>query len=168
MIFSSSFFSSPIPSSSPSSSPSPFLFNQTNGTSIGRFKAKRGKENIEDLGRVIQFNGESEMDYWEGDKCNQIHGTDGTIFPPFHKKTDDYWVFAPPICRSLQMRRQSKAKYSNIRTQRFTVDFDSAHTEDPKCWCRSEDHCPLAGTFDLFPCAGVPMTVTLPHFLEGE
>lgn len=127
---------------------------------------KRGKENINELGKILLYNDEPVMYDWDDDACNEIRGSDGTIFPPFQKKEDGYWIFAGPICRSLHATHQERSQYAGIRTERFSSDLGVGDTENPSCWCR-EDKCPLNGTFDLYPCIGVPMTVTSPHFLKG-
>lgn len=65
---------------------------QGNATDLGEFKVFRGKKNSEDMGRVVSFNGEPEMDAWDGDECNEYVGTDSTIFPPYMDEMDGIWV----------------------------------------------------------------------------
>lgn len=128
----------------------------------------RGKKKIKNVGSAIAINGEKELDVWDEGKCNEIRGTDGTIYAPFLRKTDDYWVFAPTLCRSLQVTYQQKAKYKGIQLSRYIVDIGVNSTEEPGCWCRDENFCPLEGTFDLFPCIGAPFIITNPHFYMGN
>lgn len=54
------------------------FIRQYNNTPIGLYKVLRGKEDIRDLGRVIEVDGKTEMKIWNGESCNQIKGTDGT------------------------------------------------------------------------------------------
>lgn len=61
----------------------------------------RGKKNSLDLGKVVAFNDEPEMDAWDGDECNQYVGTDSTIFPPYMDVNDGIWAYEPAVCRSL-------------------------------------------------------------------
>lgn len=114
-------------------------------------------------------NDADELDAWYGDKCNIIKGTDGTIYPPFKKPSDTYTVFGPPSCRSYTAVYDGKVKYKGIKLSHYTFDFDTTNTEEPECWCRDEEHeyCPPKGIMDLFPCSGVPLMVSLPHFLNG-
>lgn len=96
---------------------------QNNGTSMGRFKALRGTKNIHDLGKLVQFNEEEEIDTYDEDACNQIRGTDSTIFPPFLKKEEGLWAFAPDLCRSLGAEYKGKSSYMGVKTSEFTINF---------------------------------------------
>lgn len=68
------------------------LLAQGNATDLGEFTVFRGKKNSEDLGRVVAFNDESEIDVWKGEECSEYRGTDSTIFPPFMNASDGIWV----------------------------------------------------------------------------
>lgn len=45
---------------------------------MGRFEVYRGVKDIHQLGEVVRFNDEEEVDAWDGD-CNKIIGTDSTM-----------------------------------------------------------------------------------------
>lgn len=107
------------------------------------------------------------MESWYDDECNKFFGSDGTIYPPFRKKEDGFSLFIPQMCRAFNAKFDRRSKYAKIKGNRFLVDLGTSETPDPKCYCR-EDHCPMEGTFDLFPCIGTPMIVTLPHFHKGN
>lgn len=135
---------------------------------MGRFVVLRGSKNILDLGRVLTYNGEPELDVWDGDECNQYHGTDTTIFPPFHKTGEEIWAFEPQLCRSVGIKFEKRASYRGIRTSHYVGSFgDMANDPKEKCYCREPDECAVKGTFDLFNCVGAPVIASLPHFLEG-
>lgn len=51
------------------------------------------------MGRVVEYNDETEMDTYDGEECNEIKGTDGLFFPPFLTKDMKIWAFASPVCR---------------------------------------------------------------------
>lgn len=140
---------------------------QTNGSSIGRFKVFRGKKNIRDLGRVLEYNGATEMDAWYEDECNQINGTDGTIFPPFYEKEEGYTIFIPQMCRSLTAEYQRPSKYAGIKTNHYTLSFDVSKYGPANCYCRDHEQCPPEGMLDLFPCIGSPIAISAPHFYQG-
>lgn len=136
---------------------------------MGRFLVYRGSKNIRDVGRVLMYNGEPEMDVWDGDECNQYHGTDTTIFPPFNKKSEDIWAFEAQVCRSLVIKYEKRSSYQGIRSSHYVGDFgDIANDPKLKCFCRvPPDECPIKGTFDLYNCVGAPIIASLPHFLGG-
>lgn len=61
---------------------------------------KRGMKNIQEVGQVVLYNGKPTMEYWNGEYCNQIKGTDTTIFPPFmDPPPEEVWNFGAEICR---------------------------------------------------------------------
>lgn len=141
------------------------LLFQYNDTDSGRFKVLRGKKSKKDLGRIIQVDELDEMDTYAEDYCNEYRGTDGLIFPPFMNRKDLVWSHERGACLSLGLRPIKKTRYRGIAAYRYTTDFgDIASNETLQCYCRSEEHCPIKGTFDLFSCIGVPIIVSLPHF----
>lgn len=141
-----------------------------NGSGIGMYKVFRGIKNYHDVGRVITFNDETEMDTWGGDECNQYHGTDSTIFPPGLKKEDGLWAYEPSMCLSIGAHYERDSNFQGIPTIRFGLDFGDART-NPKlqCFCMDPPHdCPRKGTFNLFQCVGAPIVATMPHFYNAD
>lgn len=100
----------------------PHVF-QANGTESARFKTYRGVKNIHDLGRVIEYDGEPEVDAWDGDECNEIRGTESSIFPPFMAKEDGIWAFEANLCRSMKALYERPSKYRGIPTLRYHLDL---------------------------------------------
>lgn len=145
-----------------------YSVEKSNGTSIGRFRAKRGKESIKELGNIVAFDDQTELEVWDSDECNKIFGTDGTIFPPFQTKKQDYRIFAPQLCRTLTAKYIGKSKYSGVKTKRFQIGLGIVNSKNETCYCRNDDTCPPEGTFDLYLCSGVPITVSAPHFYNGK
>lgn len=94
-----------------------------NGTDAGRYTVYRGRSNVKDVGKVLEFNEERELDTYDNDTCNQFNGTDGLIFPPFLKDTDEVWAFEHNLCKSFAVKFQSKSVYEDIQTSRFALDI---------------------------------------------
>lgn len=83
----------------------------------------RGIKNAKDVGRVIKWNDETEMEVWNTDECNQLMGTDGTVFPPFNKPEDGILGFVPDLCRGVKSEWEKPSSYAGIKTDRYTLDF---------------------------------------------
>ncbi|XP_055606692.1 sensory neuron membrane protein 1-like [Uranotaenia lowii] len=146
------------------------LFGTRNATDAGRWVVYRGVKNIRDLGRVISYNDEPEMDTYSGDACNMINGTDSTIFAPFMSREDLLWAWSPDICRSMGAKYVRKAKYAGLPMSYYTVGFGDLKNEpDLHCFCRNPpDDCPPKGTMDLAPCMGGPFLGSKPHFYDSD
>lgn len=145
---------------------------QANGTDIGLMEVFRGKKNVKDIGRVISFNEEPEMDVWpqmdDDDECNKYVGTDSTIFPPFTKPDEPLFAYEPSICRSLAATYVKPSKYDGIPTKRYELDLDNP-VNKKECFCRFPPNgCPPAGTFDLYHCVKAPMFGSMPHFYGAD
>ncbi|XP_055548677.1 sensory neuron membrane protein 1 isoform X1 [Wyeomyia smithii] len=146
------------------------MFGMRNGTDAGRWVVYRGVKNVRDLGRVVSYNDEIEMEIYDGDSCNQYIGTDSTIFPPFLTKNDKLWAWSPDICRSMGAHYIGKAKYDGMPMSLFKLDFGDLKNEpENHCFCRDPpDDCPPKGTMDLGPCLGAPIYGSKPHFIDGD
>ncbi|XP_049943966.1 sensory neuron membrane protein 1-like isoform X3 [Schistocerca serialis cubense] len=144
--------------------PHPLLLK--NGTvDAGRLRVKRGIQNIDDLGRVVAFNGEPKMSSWRGDPCNDLRGTDSTIFPPFRDPKEPIVAFGADLCLSLGANWERKAEYMGVPGNRYTAELpDMKGNPEHHCYCPTEQTCLEKGTLDLSPCAGAPVIATLPHF----
>lgn len=108
------------------------------------------------------------MDAWYEDECNVITGTDGTIFPPFHEKEEGITIFVPQMCRVMLADYQEPTKFSGIKSNRFSMNFDVSKYGESNCYCRDGEICPPKGILDLYPCTGAPIGISLPHFLDGN
>jgi hypothetical protein len=74
-------------------------YGQKNNSAGGRFRVKRGIQDIKDVGRVVEYEGEKHLTVYDGEECNKFRGTDSTIFPPFLTPSDKIEAFAPDLCR---------------------------------------------------------------------
>lgn len=72
---------------------------QKNATpDVNTITVKRGIKNIQEVGQVVMYNGKPQMEYWNGVPCNQIKGSDTTMFTPF-MEPEDVWSFGAEVCR---------------------------------------------------------------------
>lgn len=121
-----------------------------------------------DIGQVLEYNGMTEMKAWSGDECNQISGTDGTLFPPFADKNDGFTFFIPQMCRSITTIYQYQSNFHGLKTNHFTLSFDVRKYGIPNCYCRGGEICPPEGLLDIFDCVGTTIGVSMPHFYNGK
>lgn len=67
--------------------------------------------------------GSPRMNYWPGDECNIIRGTETSAFPPLQKRKASIWIFERGICRSLQTIYEKPALNSGLPISRHTADL---------------------------------------------
>lgn len=48
---------------------------------------------------MVTYNGKKKQSVWRGKPCNNLYGTDSTIFKPLLEPTDEIAAFAPDLCR---------------------------------------------------------------------
>ena len=89
----------------------------------------RGIKDIAKLGQMLKFNDEIELDVWDGDECNQLLGTDSTIFAPFHDTKDLLWAFGADLCRSLAATFEKKSRYNGISTAQYGMNLGDLKNE---------------------------------------
>lgn len=129
---------------------------------------KKGGKNIREAGQIVEVDGQSELKVWSDGKCNKINGTDGVIFSPLIRPHEPLSFYVKQICASLHLKYTRKAMYRGVHLSVYTEKFERMSAENMSCFCREPNYCPLKGTMDLFPCVQAPITISLPHFLDGD
>lgn len=104
-----------------------FIRIKANATALGTWKVFRGVKNFRDVGKMLAFNDDEELDVWGTDECNQYRGTDSTIFPPMLRKEDGLWAYEPSLCLSIGAFYVGPSNYAGIPTWEYTMKFG-----DPK------------------------------------
>lgn len=145
-----------------------FAFHQFHNISNGRWKVFRGIKNVVDVGRAIEVDGKTEMTVWDGDKCNEINGTDGLVFSPLRRINEPISIFIKQLCSSLHLHYNRRTTFRGIDLHVFTKEFEDFSAANMSCFCRRPNECPIKGTMDLLPCVEVPVTISLPHFLHAD
>lgn len=108
------------------------------------------------------------MDAWYEDECNQISGTDGTIYPPFYKKEEGFKIFIPQMCQTFHAEYVQPSKFAGFKTNQFKMDFDVTKYGPSNCYCRDHEICPPKGLLDLYPCVSAPVAISAAHFYDGN
>lgn len=76
---------------------------QKNGTAKDIVTVFTGAGDITKYGLIDRFNGENKLKHWTTQQCNQLNGSDGSIFPPHISKNDTIYVYDKDICRLLPL-----------------------------------------------------------------
>ncbi|XP_031629088.1 sensory neuron membrane protein 1-like, partial [Contarinia nasturtii] len=139
-----------------------------NNTSHGVWKVNRGVRDVRFVGHVLEVDGITEMDVWNGDECNKLNGTDGLLFTPLQSKKEPVSIFASQICASLHLRYARRASFRGVDLGTFVNNFEINSTNSLSCFCRKPDRCPARGTMDLMPCVKAPVTISQPHFYNAD
>ncbi|KAG5323823.1 SNMP1 protein, partial [Acromyrmex heyeri] len=142
----------------------------TNGTRMPeRIRVYRGIKNYKDVGRVLTIANSTKLKMWFGNPCNDIRGTDGTIFPPFLNKEKEIWVHSLDICRSIGSYYLESGKVQGFKTLHYTADLgDPSEDEDVRCLCQESEGCMPKNIFNADPCKSVPLRISLPHFYNSD
>ncbi|RWS06791.1 Lysosome membrane protein 2-like protein [Dinothrombium tinctorium] len=150
------------------------LLHEKNLTASDSLTVNSGIHDVNDLQKVIKWNNEKKVSFWNSDYCNMINGTDGSRFHPDVKPDDVLYVFNPALCRSVSLTFDTKTKVENIETLRFQLPekfFASRRREtDNNCFCTKEKTtCDYDGLLDISKCRNdAPILISAPHFLYGD
>jgi len=87
-------------------------FSQKNNSNDGRYRVNRGISDNRALGRIEEWNGHSRLTTWAGGACNDINGTDSTIFPPFWTPEDNIYIFVSDVCRYCERVAKSRTRWA--------------------------------------------------------
>ncbi|XP_067206521.1 sensory neuron membrane protein 1-like isoform X2 [Linepithema humile] len=129
-----------------------------------RIKVYRGIKNYKDVGRMVSIGNLSKLSVWPGDPCNDLQGTDGTIFPPFLKKEKEVWAYFPDLCRSMGAYYVRPGKEQGFKTLHYSSNIGDPNTNDDlKCLCLEYEGCMPKNVFNAYPCLGAPFRISHPH-----
>jgi len=150
-------------------------FYGKNGSSDGEFSVLTGSQDVSSLGSILSFNNKTRLTAWgnssDGAECNAIHGTDGSVFPPFVTKNQTFHIFQKDMCRSLPLQYSETVYHHDLETFRFTPAHSAFTSSDSSCFCPKGDGewCAPEGMFNVTACQGdAPMLLSWPHFYRGD
>uniref|UniRef100_A0A8C4N4Z6 Platelet glycoprotein 4 n=1 Tax=Eptatretus burgeri TaxID=7764 RepID=A0A8C4N4Z6_EPTBU len=158
------------------SDPTIGLFYPYNGTTNGGMSIYTGEKDINNVGMIYKWAEKTSVPYWNDTYCDMINGTEATSFPPFVKKHQTLYFFSSDICRSIFAKYHSMKYIRKIRAFSFVVPEEAmaAAQNYPNnyCYCKSHEaflkNCTKAGVLDISPCKGLPIYMSLPHFLFAD
>jgi len=150
------------------------LFVGKNGTSPGNLTIKTGIDDILNLGKVVAWNDETELDFWrKGSACNKIKGTDGSLFHPNILQNETLYLFQRDLCRSIPLVYQKDIVSNGVPGFRFVPPDDvfSPPDENPdnECYCNNKECNVPRGLFNMTACSfASPIFMSWPHFYQAD
>ncbi|XP_071454600.1 protein croquemort-like isoform X2 [Hetaerina americana] len=146
-------------------------FYSRNGSSTydGIFNMDTGRDNIEKLGRLREWNYQNHTDFYEG-HCGNIVGSAGELWPPYRKK-DSISMFSSDMCRSIELPYESETMAMGIPAYRYTAGVglidNGTIDKSNECYCGGQ--CMPVGVVNASSCRyGSPAFISYPHFLNAD
>merc|ERR1712173_297002 len=97
------------------------FFVDKNNSAEGVYEARTGVTNVSEVGAMVSYQGNTELDLWQTDDCNRIRGTDGSIFHPDISRDDTLYIFNMNLCQSLPIVYQKDVMHHGMNTYRFVL-----------------------------------------------
>ncbi|XP_066983002.1 lysosome membrane protein 2-like isoform X2 [Macrobrachium rosenbergii] len=150
------------------------FFYPKNNTDDHPYEVKTGAKGLDDYLRIVKWNGNKSLSYWNDNYCDMINGTDGTQFPPQVSKDQALYIYTSELCRSLYLTYEKEIDVHGVTTYRFIPPKDAL--EDPmvnpdnQCFCYPNiSYCLHASMLNMAPCAfDAPIVLSTPHFYQGN
>ncbi|XP_063530203.1 sensory neuron membrane protein 2-like [Cydia strobilella] len=150
------------------------MFSHMNLTETGPYQMVRGTKDVQELGHIVSYKGKKVMNTWRDPYCNQLNGSDASVFPPVaDSPLNRLYTFEPEVCRSLYANLVGPTTIFDMKAIYYEIAEEALAAKtanrDNKCFCRknwsaNHDGCLLMGVLNLEPCQGAPALATLPHF----
>lgn len=153
------------------------LISGRKGVAVDNLTIYTGEDTLDNLGKIHAMNGQTKLNIWSTEECNEIVGTDGSQFPPhLMDREQELKIFIKSFCKTLTLKYDREVSVLNgIPAWRYKTpmgQFDSSlKNPDNKCYCDAEKDrtCPPDGVFDASKCLdGIPLLISYPHFMEGD
>ncbi|ALC42371.1 CG3829 [Drosophila busckii] len=151
------------------------LLKNRNGTSVDSVQLNTGEDDISKLSIITQFNGKPQLDFWEGDECNRIDGSEPSMFSPnLLQNRSSVYVFLQVLCRKVPLYfEREETIYNDIDVLRYITPLDvfanPAENPDNACYCRNTDTCLPSGVINATRCYDdAPIFPSFPHFYTGD
>ncbi|KAK3868102.1 hypothetical protein Pcinc_026492 [Petrolisthes cinctipes] len=131
-----------------------------------------GKGDPSKMNKILAWNHHETLDFWYGDTCNMIRGTDASGFGPKVSKNKTLYIFDGRLCRALPLVYSSTVTNNGLEAYRFVhpddiFTYNGANREN-RCYCGPQG-CPPRGVLDMKPCLfGASVGFSFPHFYKGD
>lgn len=149
-----------------------FVERNNSYTYDGKFRMFTGVGDIFQLGDLQQWNGKEQTDMY-GDKCGNVRGTTGELWPPIEdNEKPNLSLFIPDICRTIELNFTEKYSKLGIDGYKWSAGeyvFDNGKKyPEMSCYCNAAPNsCPdlASGVFNASACKwDSPAFISFPHF----
>lgn len=119
------------------------------------------------MGQFTKYNYSEYLPFWNDkeSKCNEIKGTDATIFPPKVSKSDKIFIYNKDVCRVFEINYYKDIIYKGIKGYRYRLNKKNLEAPSQElgtdCYCtkgtmdmQGNPTCMKDGAFDLYTCHG--------------
>lgn len=153
-----------------------FYSRNNSETYDGKFRMFTGVDEITNVGILQMWNGRNSTRLYR-DNCSDIRGTTGELWPPIlNDETPDLSIFAPDICRNIDLKYDSEEEKFGLKGKRWLAGesvFDNGNKyPNMACFCSAdEDSCPdlAPGVFNASSCKwSSPAFISFPHFYLAD
>lgn len=128
-----------------------------------------GEGDISRINYLDTVDGKRRLNIWPDEPCDQVRGSFGNVRPPLSTSNSET-VFIPDLKRTFDLHHVADTKVGSLNTRRFAVTPDLFDKKSPEnaCYNAARKYLP-SGVSDFGPLQeGVPIVVSLPHFLYGS
>ena len=95
------------------------FFVNKNGSLSEEWETMTGHSNVQDVAKIVSYDGKTEMDFWSTQQCNSIRGTDGSLFHPGVQANETLYLFNRDLCQSLPLVYQEEVEHHGMKTLRY-------------------------------------------------
>lgn len=146
-------------------------FYERNGSrSIdGIFNMDTGANDIKQVGHIRSWNYENTTGYFK-DRCGNVDGTSGEVFPPYLSKEDTIGLFSGDLCRTIYLSNGQETLVDGVKGLRYVggTDLVDSGVVDPNTACFQEGEPVPLGLLNITTCRlGLPVFISYPHFYHG-
>uniref|UniRef100_A0A6Q2Y4I3 Platelet glycoprotein 4 n=1 Tax=Esox lucius TaxID=8010 RepID=A0A6Q2Y4I3_ESOLU len=147
------------------------FFYPYNGTFDGPYSIFTGKHNISKVSIIDTWKGKKKVSFWNNTYCNMINGSGSSCYQVPHLLTALFFN----ILRSVSAVYEDSLDLKGIEVYRFKLPpltlASPLENPDNMCYCTDPvvtRNCTMAGVLDISSFRGVPVYISLPHFLHGS
>jgi len=144
------------------------IISKKSGHHEGAYTVDSGLKDTSKVGQIITWNNMDHLNDWFGDKCNEIRGTEGSVFKPNIQQGDTLDILELDFCRSMSLKYVGPATFKSIPTSLFgpldSFLADPRQYKDNLCFCKDPgpkaENCLKKGVTDVSSCRdGIQMIV---------